>query len=132
MTTRSTVLRAAPDGRARSGLVVPLAILVTTTAAAGLVVADDRSPIRFAVVGLFVLFAPGTALLDAWGLARGPLGLGLALALSTSLTTLLLLAALYSGLWSTGTTFAVLVLLTFAGELAVLERRTRPGRRRPT
>lgn len=113
----------------RTALVVPLLVLVLTTTVAALVVADVDSPVRAALVGIWVLTAPGVVVVDAWDLTRGALRAALVVAVSTSLATMVLMVQLYSGLWSTSTAFVVLASATYLGAATVLTLRIRAARR---
>ena len=112
--TAPPVPTAQRDRAARhSAIAVPVVLALLAAVSALLVIADVRSPIRTVVVGLFLLVAPGWAVLDHWGLARGWIGAALVLATSISLTICLSLVQLYAGAWSprTGLTLLMLVIL---------------------
>ncbi|OLT10041.1 hypothetical protein BJF78_29390 [Pseudonocardia sp. CNS-139] len=105
---------------------VPVGLSLLAVAVAVLVLLDVRSPVRVAFVLVFVLTAPGWALLDWQGLARGWLGAALAVATSVSLATVVATAQLYAGVWSPTATVLVLALVTVAASALSLRRRGGP------
>jgi hypothetical protein len=106
-----------------SGIAVPVGLALLAAVGVLLVVADVQSPIRAVVVGLFVLVAPGWAVLDHWGLVRGWIGAALVVATSISLTTGLLLVQLYAGVWSPRIGLTLLILLILVVELVEVGQR---------
>ncbi|QDY89960.1 hypothetical protein E7Y32_06845 [Arthrobacter sp. UKPF54-2] len=93
--------------------------------------------LRLAVVGLFLLAGPGTALVllirfgpdsSSSTVAAGaiPLATALAVAVSLTLSTLVATAMIYARLWAPPAGVCLLALVTL-GLLAVDYRRTRPA-----
>lgn len=78
--------------------------------------------LRAPLVVAFVFFAPGWALLNVWDLARGWAGVGLAVAISISLATVIPGALLYAGDWSPSTALLILVGITVLAGNATIAR----------
>lgn len=98
------------DGETRlAGVRLELALLVVA-------VQDPRWPtsVRAPVVLAFLAIVPGWALLSMWDLARGWAGVGLAIAVSLALATIVPGALMYAGAWSPFTALVILVALTVA------------------
>ena len=88
-------------------------------------------PVRAIVVTTFIAFAPGFAILRLWGLASGWAGLGLAIAVSLSLATIVAGAMLYAGAWSPFASLLVLAGLTALASVISLVRAGRQALRKP-
>jgi hypothetical protein len=82
----------------------------------------STSPIRALIPVAFVSVGPGWALLGLWDLARGWAGLGLAIALSLSLATIVPGAMLYAGLWSPFSALVALAGITVLASAATIAR----------
>lgn len=105
-----------------------LGIALAALAAMAAIAADWESPARVALTLAFVLFVPGLALAELLEI-RDPLQrLAIATSASLAIETLLVLALLYAGLFSTEAASAVVTGLTCVALLAVVRRR---GWRRP-
>jgi uncharacterized membrane protein len=99
---------------------VLLSVFAVTVAV--LVAADVQSPVRAVLAFVFVMAAPGHALLGCCGLARGWLGAALVVATSASLATAIATAQLYLAAWSPTATVLVLALVTVAASAVTLWR----------
>lgn len=115
--TRPTEVR---SGRSAHWIPVLSSLLATTVSA--LVVADVQSLARAVLAFVFVMAAPGLALLGCWSLHRGWLGAALVVATSASLATMIATAQLYLGAWSPTGTILVLALVTMTANTVSLWR----------
>jgi len=106
----------------RRDAAVPAALVLLACASLVLVVAGTEGLARALVVGVFVAVAPGWAILEALGLARGWAGVAIAIALSLSLATIIPGALLYAGAWSPVAALAILAGLTVAASTARVAR----------
>ena len=98
------------------------AVLSISAAVACLVAfADMQIPLRVPLELWFVLFCPGMALLRPLRLADPIAELGVAVALSGAIATLVGAAQAYAHAWQPNVTLGVLALVTFAG--AAYDRR---------
>ena len=104
-------------------------VLSTSAVVACLVAfADLAVPLRVPLELWFVLFCPGMALLRPLRLADPIAELGVAVALSGAIATLVGAAQAYSHTWQPDVTLALLALITFAG--AAFDRRMLDRERR--
>jgi hypothetical protein len=100
------------------------AILVLSAGAAGLVVGAGVPPaLGTPFVLWFILVCPGMALVRLLRLGDPVAELGIGIALSVALATLVSGALLYAGAWSPRATLAILAAVTVAGALAQWRRR---------
>jgi hypothetical protein len=79
-------------------------------------------PVRPIIVTAFVSFAPGWAILELCGLARGWHGLALAIAVSLSLAMIVSGGLLYAGAWSPFASLAILAGVTAAASTVLVAR----------
>jgi hypothetical protein len=104
------------------------AIAVASSIAAGAVeLSGGHSPVRVAVVLWFVLVCPGMAIVALLGLADAATQVALIPALSIAIATVVAATGLYSGLWASGATLAVLIAITLGAGTAGLRRPTSHG-----
>lgn len=111
------------DIAAPQAAIVPLVLL----SAVGLAAAGVPEPVRAVCVATFVLVGPGWAVLAAWNLVAGPLGVALAVATSIALAVCLAVLQLYTGTWSPIATFLGLISITVGGVVTTLVRARRAG-----
>jgi len=96
---------------------VPAAAALIAVAATVLVFLDVDSPLRVALVAIFLLVCPGLALVRLLRLDDPLLELTLAVAFSLALAGLVAVALLYADLWSPGAGLVILVVITLVGTL---------------
>lgn len=120
-----------PDARtgrvARWAPALPSLLAVTVSA---LVIADVQGPARAVLAFVFVMVAPGLALLSCWDLHRGWLGAALVVATSASLATVVATAQVYLDAWSPTGTVLLLALVTVVANAATswpVRREPRPA-----
>ena len=104
---------------------VPAAIAAASAIVAALVFADVDSPLRSLVVLVFLLGAPGLALVRPLRLREPVAELSVAVALSIALAVLVPTALLYASAWSTDAALAIIIGITLAACTVDVTSRTR-------
>jgi hypothetical protein len=94
--------------------VIDVAVVALALAAGFVGVLDLGVPLRSVLVISFVLFGPGTAVVQLIDLRDLAAAVAIAVAVSIALATLIASATLYAGIWSPRLTLIVLVLATLA------------------
>lgn len=107
---------------------VPAGALLIAVVASILVFLDVDSPLRAALVTIFLLGCPGLAFVRLMRLSEPLLELTLTVAFSLAVAGLVSVALLYADLWSPGAGLAILVVITLVGTVLELVTRT-DGRR---
>ena len=93
----------------------PIGISIITLLTLFVVLADLDSPIRPALVFIYIFIVPGLAYVRLLGLGNRVLEWALAVALSMSIATLVSEAMLFAGLWSSPRILVIIVLITAVG-----------------
>ena len=106
----------------------PAIIVVSSAAIAILTYAGVESPVRVAFAFWFLLVCPGMALVRLLRLKDVIVELTLAVALSLALDALVASALVYTGLWSSKSSLAILIAISIAGAAAQLKRAMDDGR----
>jgi uncharacterized membrane protein len=111
----------------RRNATVRLVGLVLVTLAATLAFATDwQSPLRAALVLSFLLLGPGLVLAELLEIRELLQQLAIAAGASLAIETLVALALVYAGEFSTGRAFATIVALTLAAAVVAILRARRP------
>ncbi|MEM7113925.1 MAG: hypothetical protein AAF614_15935 [Chloroflexota bacterium] len=100
----------------------PVGISAITFATLLAVLADIESPVRPALVFIFIFLCPGLAYVRLLGLGNRILEWTLSVAFSISVATLVSEAMLFAGLWSSPRILVIIVLITAIGIVLQLWR----------
>ena len=104
-----------------------LALLVATPVAAACYWTNWHSPVRVAIMLVFLLFLPGLAIAELAGVPDALERLVVALGASLALETLVAVAFLYAGLFTPGRVLSVVLVSTAMAAAVAAIRVPRPA-----
>jgi hypothetical protein len=117
---RTTDTGARSSGASRA---IVFGVLLAGAVSCVAVAADWDSPVRVVVSLAFLLFGPGLVLAELLRVGDVALTLTIAFAASVATDTIVAIALVYSGRFSTGTGLAMIFVMTSVAAVAVERRR---------